>query len=60
MLLYEAGIPQPFHEPTASAYLKNNRDVHIRLRFTLGSGRCTVWTCDLTYDYVRLNAEYTT
>jgi glutamate N-acetyltransferase/amino-acid N-acetyltransferase len=60
MLLYEAGIPQPFHAPTAAAYLKNNREVHVRLRFTLGSGRCTLWTCDLTYDYVRLNAEYTT
>jgi glutamate N-acetyltransferase/amino-acid N-acetyltransferase len=60
MLLYHAGTPQPFDAATASAYLKNNRDVHVRLRFTLGSGRCTVWTCDLTYDYVRLNADYTT
>ena len=26
----------------------------------LGSGRhaATVWTCDLSYDYVRINAEY--
>ena len=23
-------------------------------------GRCTFWTCDLTYEYVRLNADYTT
>jgi glutamate N-acetyltransferase/amino-acid N-acetyltransferase len=60
MLLYHAGSPQPFDAATASAYLKNNRDIHIRLRFTLGSGRCTVWTCDLTYEYVRLNADYTT
>jgi glutamate N-acetyltransferase/amino-acid N-acetyltransferase len=60
MLLYQAGTPQPFDASTASAYLKNNRDIHIRLRFTLGSGRCTVWTCDLTYEYVRLNADYTT
>jgi glutamate N-acetyltransferase/amino-acid N-acetyltransferase len=60
MLLYHAGTPQPFDADTASAYLKNNRDIHIRLRFTLGAGRCTLWTCDLTYDYVRLNAEYTT
>jgi glutamate N-acetyltransferase/amino-acid N-acetyltransferase len=60
MLLYHAGTPQPFDADSASAYLKNNREVHIRLRFTLGSGRCTLWTCDLTYDYVRLNAEYTT
>jgi len=60
LLLYQAGSPQPFDAATASAYLKNNRDIHIRLRFSLGSGRCTVWTCDLTYEYVRLNADYTT
>jgi glutamate N-acetyltransferase/amino-acid N-acetyltransferase len=60
MLLYHAGTPQPFDAATASAYLKNNRDLHLRLRFSLGAGRCTFWTCDLTYDYVKLNAEYTT
>jgi glutamate N-acetyltransferase/amino-acid N-acetyltransferase len=60
ILLYRAGVPQAFDAATASAYLKNNRDIHIRLRFALGSGRCTVWTCDLTYEYVRLNADYTT
>jgi glutamate N-acetyltransferase/amino-acid N-acetyltransferase len=58
--LYQAGTPQPFDAATASAYLKNNREVRLRLRFTLGTGRCTFWTSDLTYDYVRLNAEYTT
>lgn len=58
--LYRAGAPLPFDAKTASAYLKNNRDIHIRLRFTLGPGRCTVWTCDLGYEYVRLNADYTT
>jgi len=28
----------------------------------LCQGNCgaTVWTCDLSYDYVRINAEYTT
>ena len=30
------------------------------LRFTLGPGRCTFFTCDLTAEYVRLNADYTT
>jgi glutamate N-acetyltransferase/amino-acid N-acetyltransferase len=60
LLLYRAGVPQPFDPATASAYLKRQRDVEMRLRFTLGAGRCTVWTCDLTYEYVKLNAEYTT
>ena len=60
MLLYHTGTPQPFDAATASAYLKSNRNIDLRLRFTLGAGRCTFWTCDLGYEYVRLNAEYTT
>jgi len=59
-LLYEAGAPLPFDAAAASAYIKGNRHLTIRLRFTLGAGRCTFWTSDLTYDYVRLNADYTT
>jgi glutamate N-acetyltransferase/amino-acid N-acetyltransferase len=60
MPLYSAGTPQPFDAGTASAYLKQNRHIDMRLRFTLGSGRCTFWTCDLTYEYIKLNADYTT
>jgi glutamate N-acetyltransferase/amino-acid N-acetyltransferase len=60
LLLYHAGVPQTFDAATAAAYLKHNREIHIRLRFTLGGGRCTVWTCDLTHEYIRLNADYTT
>ena len=60
MLLYCAGRPQPFDAAMASAYLKNNREIWLRLRFNMGSGHCTFWTCDLGYEYVRLNAEYTT
>jgi glutamate N-acetyltransferase / amino-acid N-acetyltransferase len=60
MLLYHHGVPQPFDGATASAYLKRERHIHLRLRFTLGAARCTFWTCDLTYEYVKLNAEYTT
>src|SRR5262249_13002816 len=56
----EAGTPLPFDAAAASAYLRNNRDIHMRLRFTLGQGRCTFWTCDLTDEYVHLNADYTT
>ena len=60
LLLYHAGVPQPFDAATASAYLKREPHVHLRLRFTLGPGRCTFWTCDLTAEYIRLNADYTT
>jgi len=60
LLLYRSGTPVPFDAAAASAYLKHNREVHLKLRFALGSGRCTFHTCDLTNEYVRLNADYTT
>src|SRR5262249_20197549 len=60
MLLYEEGAPVAFDAARASCYLKENREVSIRLKFTLGQATYTLWTSDLTYDYVRLNAEYTT
>lgn len=59
-LLYDKGRPLPFDAAVVSGYMKANRELTMRLVFTLGSGACTFYTCDLTYDYVRLNAEYTT
>lgn len=59
-LLYKKGTPQAFDAKAASAYLKNNREVKLRLKFGFGSGFCGFWTCDLTDEYVRLNADYTT
>jgi glutamate N-acetyltransferase/amino-acid N-acetyltransferase len=59
-LLYEAGTPQPFDPGALSRYMKQHRELHLRLQFSFGSGKCTFWTCDLTYDYVKINADYTT
>ncbi len=58
--LYQQGTPLPFDAATASAYLKQQREVHLRLRVGHGPGICTFYTCDLTAEYIRLNAEYTT
>jgi glutamate N-acetyltransferase/amino-acid N-acetyltransferase len=60
MQLYEAGTPLEFDPAAASAYLKNNREIRIAFRFRLGQSGCTFWTSDLGYEYIRLNAEYTT
>jgi glutamate N-acetyltransferase/amino-acid N-acetyltransferase len=60
LLLYDCGRPLPFDAAAASAYLRDNREVAFTLRFTLGAGQCTFYTCDLTDEYVRLNADYTT
>jgi glutamate N-acetyltransferase/amino-acid N-acetyltransferase len=58
--LYESGRPLPFVAASVSQSLRDNRDVHIELKLTLGSERVRCWTSDLTKEYVELNADYTT
>jgi glutamate N-acetyltransferase/amino-acid N-acetyltransferase len=38
------------------------RRPEVEIAIDLGAGRASavLWTCDLTYDYVRINADYTT
>ncbi len=43
-----------------SAHLRAERETKIRLTLNRGSGSIRFWTCDLTAEYVRLNADYTT
>lgn len=59
-LLYDRGVPVPFDAAAVSNHIKSHREIDARLVFTLGTARTTFWTSDLTYDYVRLNADYTT
>jgi glutamate N-acetyltransferase/amino-acid N-acetyltransferase len=35
-------------------------ELEVAVKLGEGSGQARVWTCDLSYDYVRINAEYTT
>ena len=35
-------------------------DIEITVDLGLGSGRARVWTCDLTHEYIRINADYRT
>lgn len=37
-----------------------NDEIIINLDLAIGNESATAWGCDLTYDYVRINAEYTT
>lgn len=59
-LLYDCGTPTPTDIAALGQYLKENAEIEARLVFTLGQGRCRFWTSDLSYEYVRLNADYTT
>jgi glutamate N-acetyltransferase/amino-acid N-acetyltransferase len=37
-----------------------SREVEVEVELAAGRGTALVWTCDLSYDYVRINAEYRT
>jgi glutamate N-acetyltransferase/amino-acid N-acetyltransferase len=46
-----------YSEQAVSAYMKNS-ELAIRVELGLGDGRATMWTCDLTAEYVAINADY--
>ncbi len=54
------GEPAPFDRSEVSFYIKEAKEVHIKLFLGLGKSSFSVLTCDLSYDYVKINAEYTT
>jgi glutamate N-acetyltransferase/amino-acid N-acetyltransferase len=46
-----------YDEPTLARYMKNS-EITIRIDAGVGKASATVWTCDLTHDYVSINADY--
>ena len=58
--LFKDGTPYDDRAPQAAEYLKGT-DIEVEVDLgTGGSGRSHMWTCDLTADYVKINAEYRT
>jgi glutamate N-acetyltransferase/amino-acid N-acetyltransferase len=33
-------------------------EIAVRIDLARGGAQATVWTCDFSYDYVRINADY--
>jgi glutamate N-acetyltransferase/amino-acid N-acetyltransferase len=57
--LVEGGAPLEFDARAAHETLKQP-EVVVHLDLGLGRSSAVVWTCDFSYDYVRINAEYHT
>ena len=58
--LFRDGAPFDERAPEAEAYLQGkNIEIEVDLG-TGGGGRSHMWTCDLSAEYVRINAEYRT
>ena len=52
--------PLPENEAAAATHLRDSTSVTIGVDLAMGpySGEC--WTCDLTPDYIHINADYRT
>jgi glutamate N-acetyltransferase/amino-acid N-acetyltransferase len=60
IVLFESGQPHDANAPKAAAHL-SGKDVDIEVDLgTGGSEHATIWTCDLSAEYVRINADYRT
>jgi glutamate N-acetyltransferase/amino-acid N-acetyltransferase len=67
-LMMENGQPLPFDRAAASNYMKQaaagaylkGDTVLVSVTVGNGPGSGRAWGCDLSYDYVKINAEYTT
>jgi glutamate N-acetyltransferase/amino-acid N-acetyltransferase len=59
-VVVEEGLPSLFSEEGASDYLRNNEIIQIFVEISGGNERATAWGCDLSYDYVKINASYRT
>jgi glutamate N-acetyltransferase/amino-acid N-acetyltransferase len=57
--LVAGGVPLPYSEAAATAIFAQP-EIDVRVELRLGAGAATVWTSDLSYDYVRINGDYRT
>jgi glutamate N-acetyltransferase/amino-acid N-acetyltransferase len=58
-LLFDQGKVLPFDEYAVHEKMKED-EVVIEVELRLGDGKATAWGCDLTTEYVHINADYRT
>lgn len=58
--IYRQGSPLAFDARTVSQSIKSRRETDVVLTLGEGSEGLTFWTSDLTVDYVKFNADYST
>jgi len=57
--VFENGLPSNFVEEQVKEYLESE-NVKLTVELNQGEYSATAWGCDLTYDYVKINASYRT
>jgi glutamate N-acetyltransferase/amino-acid N-acetyltransferase len=57
--LVSAGQPLDYSEAAASTIFAE-KEIVVEIKLGLGDGQATVWTCDLSHEYVDINGHYRT
>ncbi len=57
ILIYKAGAGTDYSEEEATKIL-SEPEVTVHVDMKMGTETATAWGCDLTYDYVKINADY--
>ena len=55
--IYKDGIATDYSEEEATKIL-SDEEVTVLVDMKMGESEATAWGCDLTYDYVKINADY--
>ena len=58
--LVRDGGRDPAYEEESGQQVMDQDEITVRVVLNRGDATARVWTCDLSYDYVRINAEYRT
>ena len=58
VLVAEKGGRAPHYREEDGQRVMNQPEITVRVVLNRGSASTTVWTCDFSYDYVRINASY--
>ena len=58
--IVKSGLPDIYSEPVIQQYMEKNNEIRVDIILYEGKEEATAWGCDLTYDYVKINALYRT
>nr|HPQ97646.1 bifunctional ornithine acetyltransferase/N-acetylglutamate synthase [Thiolinea sp.] len=57
-LLIEGGEPAASYREALGQQEMKKAEIDVHVRLGRGEASATIWTCDFSYEYVRINAEY--
>ncbi len=58
VLVATAGSRAPAYREEDAQRIMNEDEITLRIRLKRGAASATVWTCDLSHEYVSINADY--